>query len=97
MIIIAGTIEIETNDREALFDAIRQMVAASQAEEGCISYYVSPDITDPDMLHLYEVWETTEHLDAHQKTPHFQTFLSDIRPSFARTNIKRYNAQLAGS
>ncbi len=97
MLIIAGTIRFETDDREAMFDAIREMVAKSQAEEGCLSYYVSPDMTDPDLLHLYEVWETVEHLEAHQQTPHFETFVTDIRPSFAETDIKRYNAELASS
>lgn len=95
MVIVGGTIRFQTDNREALFDAIREMVAASQAEEGCLSYYVSPDMSDPDLLHLYEVWETPEHLAAHQKTPHFDKFLTHIRPSFAETDIKRYRAELA--
>lgn len=95
MIIIGGTIQYESDDREALLAAIRRMIAASQAEDGCIAYEVSADLSDPDTLHLFEVWESAAHLDAHANSPHFKVFETDIRPSFVKTNIKRYDAELA--
>ena len=96
MIIIGGTIQFETDDREALFEAIRTMMAASQAEEGCLAYEFSPDISKPNVLHLYEVWESAEALEAHGQSAHMAAFREATFPSFGDRDIKRYEAEIAG-
>lgn len=95
MIIIGGTVEFQTDDKEALFNIIRQMMADSQAEEGCLTYEFSPDITKPNLLHLYEVWESAEALDAHSKSAHMSAFKEEAFPFFTATDITRYDAEVA--
>jgi quinol monooxygenase YgiN len=95
MVIVAGTIEFATEDRESLFAQIRQLMADSKAEAGCIVYEFSLDLTKDDLLHLYEVWETLEALDVHNASPHMAAFRDAAFPSFVETDIKRYNAEPA--
>lgn len=96
MIIIGGTIQFSTDDREALFEKIRQMMADSQAEDGCLAYEFSPDISKPDILHLYEVWESAEALDAHGQSSHMAAFREKVIPIFGSRDITRYEAKVAG-
>ena len=93
MIIIGGTIHFNPTDRQATLDAIQRMMAASQAEEGCLVYTFSADLADPNTLHLYEVWTSAEALDAHGKSAHMATFRSEVAPTFTQTAIKRYSAE----
>ena len=94
MVIIGGTVEFKTDDQETLFDLIRQMMADSQAEEGCLAYEFSRDLSKPNILHLYEVWETAEALKVHGESAHMAAFKEAAFPSFVGTDIKRYDAEL---
>lgn len=92
MIIIGGTIQFNTEHRAETIQAIQQMMAASQAEEGCIAYTFAADLAAEDTLHLYEVWESAEALAAHRETPHMGVFREKVSPLFTKTAIKRYSA-----
>jgi hypothetical protein len=37
----------------------------SRGERGCYAYTISADLVDPGLVHLYERWESKEHLAAH--------------------------------
>ena len=96
MIIIAGTIQINPEGRKSTITAIRQMMADSQAEEGCIAYEFSADLTAPDILHLFEVWESAEALEAHRNSSHMAAFKQEIGPKFVKIDTKRYIGEVAG-
>jgi quinol monooxygenase YgiN len=96
MIIVGGTVEFATDDQEKLLDLIRQMMADSQAEDGCLAYEFSLDLSKPNILHLYEEWETAEALKTHNESKHMAAFKEAAFPSFTGTDISRYNAELAG-
>lgn len=49
-------------------------VAATEAEDGCIAYRFSVDVTDPDLLHISERWRDQAALTAHFTAPHMATF-----------------------
>ena len=95
MIVIGGTIQFEAEDQDVLFEKIRQMMADSQAEDGCLVYEFSPDISKPNILHLYEVWETAESLEAHGQSAHMAAFKEATSPSFVATDITRFDAEVA--
>ena len=40
-------------------------------EPGCYRFDVLEDASDPDLVHLYEVYEDQAALDAHRKMPHY--------------------------
>lgn len=54
--------------------AIADMVAASNAEEGCIAYAFTQDLGDPSILHIVEKWRDDAALAAHFATPHMAAF-----------------------
>ncbi|MFU7527960.1 putative quinol monooxygenase [Qipengyuania sp. ASV99] len=63
---------------EGALDAARTvmatMVAASRAEEGCISYAYAQDVLDPAKLHIVEKWTDDAALAFHFQTPHMAAF-----------------------
>ncbi len=74
MLIVAGTIEIEPDHRDALFEALAPMVEATRAEPGCQAYAFSIDPDDPSLVHLFERWDDQASLDAHFASEHMATW-----------------------
>lgn len=74
MIIVAGTIRIDTSYRKEAIEAMSAMMAETVKEDGCVSYVFSPDLHDEALFHLFEEWESQEHLGAHFQTPHMAQF-----------------------
>ena len=93
MILIAGTIRIDPSHREGAIEAMSAMMAETVKEQGCVSYVFSPDMHDQALFHLFEEWETQEHLEAHFVAPH----MADFRAASAKlgervVEISRYIA-----
>jgi quinol monooxygenase YgiN len=70
MLIVAGTIQVEPDHREEMLRAVQPMVEATRAEAGCRAYAFSPATDDPGLVHLYELWEDQEALEAHFASDH---------------------------
>ena len=77
MIQINGTITLApgtiANNPETV-EAIKSMVAASRAEDGCLDYTFAQDLSDPDTLIIYERWRDQEAVAAHGKSAHMAEF-----------------------
>ena len=56
---------------EAYHEAVKELVAKSNAEEGCIFYTVNQDVNDPQIHYFLECWKDEEALAEHMKTEHF--------------------------
>lgn len=74
MLLIAGTIRIQPEDRDAAVAALQFMMAETAKEDGCVSYDFSADLNDPALFHLFEEWESAEHIQAHFVAPHMAEF-----------------------
>ncbi|MPY92724.1 MAG: hypothetical protein GEV08_06515 [Acidimicrobiia bacterium] len=74
MLVIAGTFNVEPSDRDAFLAAANAVMAETLREEGCHAYCFSPDISDPAVVHLFEKWESEDHLGPHMKAEHIKTF-----------------------
>ncbi len=70
MLIVAGTFTVDAAHRDEMLTAVRPMVEATRAEAGCQAYVFSPDIDDPELVHLYELWDDQAALDAHFASDH---------------------------
>lgn len=93
MIIIAGRIRIQPEDRAPAIEAMSTMMAETVKEEGCVSYTFSADFHDDALFHLFEEWETQEHLEAHFVAPHMATFQATLAGLGERdADIFRYAA-----
>jgi quinol monooxygenase YgiN len=74
MLVIAGTISIDPEKREAAIGAAVEMMEETRKEAGCISYTFSADLSEPGDFRIFEEWESQEALDAHFKAPHMARF-----------------------
>ena len=65
MLIIAGRFEVEPTRRDEFIAGKVAGMRESRAEAGCIEYVLSADPIEPGRVHLYERWESKEHLAPH--------------------------------
>lgn len=62
MIVVAGHLELEPNDRDAfVVDAVTS-VELARATPGCLDFSVSADPVDPMRVNVLERWESVEAL-----------------------------------
>ena len=57
--------------REAAIELCKELVEASRADEGNISYDAFVSCTDPCKMLIFETWQNQEVLDKHSATPEF--------------------------
>ncbi len=74
MLIVAGTLTTAPGERDRVLALAREVIAATRQEDGCRDYVFSPDIDDPDVIRLYELWDGPEQLDAHLRSLHIATW-----------------------
>ena len=77
-IIIAGTISVEPDMVDAAMAAAVTMMQATHQEPGCHAYVFSVDPVEPGVLHVYEKWESQEHLASHFETDHMAEFQAKV-------------------
>jgi quinol monooxygenase YgiN len=65
MVIVAGTLEVDPDQREAFLAGRIDAMRASRAEPGCLEYTFSADPTDPGRVMLFERWASQQDLDTH--------------------------------
>ena len=52
------------------------MIAATNAEDGCLHYTFAEDVADPGLVLISERWRDQAAIDAHSKAPHMAEFLA---------------------
>lgn len=80
MLVIAGTFQVDPSDRDAFLEAAKAVMAETVKEDGCHAYCFSPDIADAGVVHLFERWESEDHLAPHMKADHIRTFGRALKP-----------------
>jgi len=58
--------------------AFARAVKPTRAEKGCVAYELSRDVKTPTQFLVYERWQNLAALDAHLKSAHIKTLLTDI-------------------
>ena len=69
-LLIAGTVRVPPQNVDPFRPHMREMMAASQAEDGCLDYNYAEDVTEPGLIHVFERWRDQGALDAHFRTEH---------------------------
>lgn len=62
---------IQEGTMETVLKLYDELVTLSRLEEGCISYELYQDKSNPLLLAVFEEWESKESLDKHKKSEHF--------------------------
>jgi quinol monooxygenase YgiN len=70
MLLILGTVRLPPGNLAAARPAMRRMVDASRAEEGCVEYGYAEDVFDPGLIHVKELWTDQAALDHHFGSSH---------------------------
>src|SRR6478672_9501006 len=73
-IIIAGTVRVPLEKLASLKPHQLAMLAASRAEDGCLTYSYGEDVAEPGLIRVFEAWRDQAAIDAHFKAPHMATW-----------------------
>ncbi len=90
MLLIIGTVRMPAENLNEARYAMQEMIEASLAEDGCISYAYSEDVIEPGLIHVTEIWRDQEALDAHFESEH----LIEWRENWDRFGIHDRDLQL---
>lgn len=78
-IIVAGWMDYEPGDRDAMLQALVELGRRTREEEpGCLDYAMTADPTDERRIRVYEHWTSPQALDEHFTTPHIKDFRAAV-------------------
>ena len=66
IVIYAGTITVEPEDRERYVSLRLDQMRSYRAQAGVLGYAISADAVDPAVVNVFECYESEEALAAHQ-------------------------------
>src|SRR5258706_6406484 len=69
-VIIAGTVRVQPETLAGLKPHMEAMLAASRAEDGCLTYSYAEDVAEPGLIRVFEAWRDQAAIDAHFKAAH---------------------------
>jgi len=95
MIVVTGEFEFDAASVDAVKSAMREMVAETLKEDGCITYAFWQDIDRPGHFRVYEEWESDAHLEAHFATAHMAAFRGAIGGALNERNVKKMSVGTA--
>ena len=77
---VVATIPTDPAHDEAVRAGLADLVAATRAEEGCVSYACHASASAPGTFVMVEEWASQEAMDAHLRTPHLATAFDVLGP-----------------
>src|SRR5688500_13998551 len=97
MIVVAGTFRVPADKLKALQPHAKAVIATTRQEAGCTTYSFAHDVMDGELVRIFEIWETRDHLDRHLTAPHMmpgRAALADLGAS--GLDIKIYHVRGEG-
>jgi quinol monooxygenase YgiN len=77
-ILIAGTVDVDPEQREAALAAAEPLLEPTRAQPGCIAYLWAADPAVPGRILVYERWSGRDELAAHFAGPWYRRMLETI-------------------
>lgn len=96
MLVIMGTVRIDPARIADALPAMSRMVAASNAEDGCLLYAYSQDLVDPGLVRISECWRDRAALKDHFTSVHMDEWRSVI-PTLGITDRNLTLYEVSGS
>ena len=72
-------IQVSADNRAAVMEMAKELVACCLKDNGCIAYDIFESATREDVLMICETWKDEESLAAHEKVTHFATLVPKIQ------------------
>ena len=96
MIIIAGTVDVDVDKRDAALEAGKPHMEATRTQKGCLDYVWSADSLTPGRIYVYERWETQDDLAAHLSGPYYVAMRDTIAAHGLRgADVSKFRIDLA--
>ncbi|MGV6874267.1 putative quinol monooxygenase [Pseudochelatococcus sp. B33] len=74
MLYVIASIDLKPGGAAALAAPAADVVAATRAEPGCLSYELFVSLSDPERWQFVERWADNDALAAHFNQPHMKTW-----------------------
>jgi quinol monooxygenase YgiN len=78
VIIVSGVIVINPERTEIALERTQQLVQATRAEPGNVSYEYWAALDEAGRYHVFEEWESREALDQHNASDHVTEFMAGL-------------------
>ena len=63
MVIVAGHITVEPQQRESYLAGCVSVVEQARGTAGCLDFAITADLIDPGRVNIFECWESQEALE----------------------------------
>jgi quinol monooxygenase YgiN len=87
--IVARTV-VKEGMVDAYLEIVKELVQASAAEEGNITYTLNQDISNPRAFVMIEIWKDQDAIDKHNASEHFQTIVPKLGDMAEERSIALY-------
>lgn len=77
---------------EELKKQLLELAEKSQSEDGCDTYTVHGDTTNPSRFFIYEIWKSSDALKKHENSPQFKHFLKSSEGTLSEIQVHTINA-----
>lgn len=71
-------IKSKSQHTEAVKQKLQDMVIRTKQESACLQYDLHQSLDDPQTFVFYEIWESQEGLDLHNKQPYIIDFGKNV-------------------
>lgn len=96
MVIVIAKVPVKPECKTALLDLAQGVMAATRAEEGCVSYTLLDNTYDPAQCVFVEEWANLAALQKHAASAHIAEWRKQSRELTAgRTAVTVYQGELA--
>ncbi len=96
MVIVIAKVPVKPECKKALLDLAQGVMAATRAEEGCISYTLLDNTYDSGQCVFVEEWADLDALRKHAASAHIAEWRKQSRDLTAgRTAVTVYQGELA--
>jgi len=88
---VVARVSVRPDNFDETLGALRELVDATRAEEGCVKYELLQNAEDPHDLCFVEEWTSAGALEAHFATAHFTAVAARAGDLFTvPPDIRRY-------
>lgn len=77
-VIVAGWFTVDPAKRAHVIASHKSLIARARQAPGCIDLAISADTLDPSRVNNFELWESSEHLEAWRKVANAPKPVTDI-------------------
>ena len=93
MIIVAGRIVVPVGAFERVVPHMEPVLRETRREPGCRTYTFARDVLEPDVIRVFEIWESREALAAHGTSAHIRQWRDALKEiGVASRDIRSWEA-----